>query len=233
MPPSGDSLLPFLRKVSEFDILNDASMQEIADSSYERPTEGGNTFFREGEKADYVFVLASGRAKLCKLSLDGQTVNLRTILPGSLFGAVGAIKPNSLYPASAQALEDSMAIAIPTGAFTRLIEENPKLGLNLMRLTTDYIQEMQERFQELATQRVEQRIARVLLRLAAQTGRKQKEGVLIDLSFSRQDLAEMAGTTLFTVSRVLSQWEKQGIIQSGRERITLTNPHGLVIISEE
>jgi CRP/FNR family transcriptional regulator, nitrogen oxide reductase regulator len=103
----------------------------------------------------------------------------------------------------------------------------------MMQLMTGYIQEMQERYHELATERVQQRIARVLLRLAAQSGRKMQDGVLIDLPFSRQDLAEMAGTTIYTVSRVVSAWEKQGLVSTGRERVTITNPHGLVRLAED
>ncbi|MFZ5819950.1 MAG: helix-turn-helix domain-containing protein, partial [Chloroflexota bacterium] len=80
--------------------------------------------------------------------------------------------------------------------------------------------------------KVEQRIARVLLRLAGQSGKRVDEGVLIELPFSRQELAEMAGTTLYTVSRVLSSWEKQGLIATGRERVTLTSPHDVMRIAE-
>ena len=102
-----------------------------------------------------------------------------------------------------------------------------------MDLMTGYIQEMQERYHELATERVQQRIARVLLRLAAQSGRKMESGVLIDLSFSRQDLAEMTGTTLFSVSRILNQWETQGLVKVGREKVVVVFPHGLVRIAED
>jgi len=100
-----------------------------------------------------------------------------------------------------------------------------------MRLMTGYIQEMQERYRELATEKVERRIARVLLRLASQMGIKNEGG--IELSFTRQDLAEMSGTTLYTVSRTLSDWERQGLVEAGRERVLIRNPHGVVSIAEE
>jgi CRP-like cAMP-binding protein len=102
----------------------------------------------------------------------------------------------------------------------------------MMKLMTGYIQEMQERYRESVTERVEQRIARVLLRLAGQSGKRVEAGVLIELPFSRQELAEMAGTTLFTVSRILSTWEKQGLISAGREKVTLTNPHAILRVAE-
>jgi len=129
-------------------------------------------------------------------------------------------------------MEDCSAIAIRSGDFRPLLEQRPYLSFGLMRLMTGYIQEMQERYREMATEKVEQRIARVLVRLAGQTGRKVGEGVLIELAFSRQDLAEMAGTTIYTVSRVLSAWEKTGILATGRERVTLTKPHAIMRLAE-
>jgi CRP-like cAMP-binding protein len=95
------------------------------------------------------------------------------------------------------------------------------------------VRDFQDRVRELSTERVERRIARALIRLVRQAGKKVQEGVLIDLPLSRQDLAEMSGTTLFTVSRTLSQWESKGLIQSGRERVVVRNPHGLVSIAED
>jgi CRP-like cAMP-binding protein len=176
--------------------------------------------------------MLNGRAKLCQIAADGQQVNLRTLNPNQLFGAVGTVDASATYPACAQALEDSSALAIRSDQFRKLIEERPHLSFGLMKLMTGYIAEMQNRYREMVTEKVEQRIARVLLRLAAQSGRKVEQGTLIDLPFSRQDLAEMAGTTLYTVSRTLSAWEKQGWITTGRERVTLTNPHAIVRLAE-
>jgi len=102
----------------------------------------------------------------------------------------------------------------------------------LMTLMTTYIQEMQARYRELATERVEQRVANALLRLATQVGIRYEKESIIELSFSRQDVAEMTGTTLYTVSRLLSDWERKGIIETGRERIRIIKPHDLVIIAD-
>jgi len=96
-----------------------------------------------------------------------------------------------------------------------------------------YILELQSRQQALVTGRVEQRIALILLKLAAQAGKKTPEGVLIDLALTRQDIAEMSGTTLFTVSRTLNEWERQGMLKIGRERVVIREPHGLVKIAED
>jgi len=221
-----------LRQVAEFKGATTEDIHKIASLCIPRAVEENSFFFLQGEVADHLYILVSGRVKLSSLTPEGQQVNLRTIQPVQLFGAIGAVSPGASYPASAQAMEDCSAIAIRSGDFRPLLEQRPYLSFGLMRLMTGYIQEMQERYREMATEKVEQRIARVLVRLAGQTGRKVDDGVLIELSFSRQDLAEMAGTTIYSVSRVLSAWEKTGILATGRERVTLTKPHAIMRLSE-
>jgi CRP-like cAMP-binding protein len=221
-----------VRKVAVFNNATDDDVHTIAKLGIQRAVEEDSYFFFQGENADYLHILLSGRAKLCTISADGQQVNLRTLVPNQLFGAVGAVDANATYPACAQALEDSTSLAIASADFAHLLKDRPHLSFGLMRLMTGYIQEMQERYRELATERVEQRVARALLRLAAQSGQRTEQGG-IDLTFSRQDLAEMTGTTLYTVSRCLSTWEKQGIISTGRERVTLIEPHGLVRVADD
>jgi CRP-like cAMP-binding protein len=113
------------------------------------------------------------------------------------------------------------------------MDRYPRIAANALHIMAGQIREFQNRVRDLSTKRVETRIARTILRLARQSGKKVAEGVLIDLPLSRQDLAEMAGTTLYTVSRVISDWKKQEIVQSQRKRIVIRYPHGLVSIAED
>jgi len=220
-----------LRQVSVFQNATDDDLKLITQHAIERSIEEGEFFFFQGDPAIYFYILLSGRAKLMQSNPTGQQVNLRTINEWQMFGALGAVRENATYPATAQALEQSTALAIKSDYLRELMQTRPYLSLDLMRLMTTYIQEMQERYRELATEKVERRIARALLRLAAQMGTKIEGG--IELSFTRQDLAEMSGTTLYTVSRVLSEWERQGLVETGRERVVIRNPHGMVSIAEE
>jgi len=220
-----------LRQVSVFQNATDEDLKLIAGHGIERSIEEGEFFFFQGDPADYLYVLISGRAKLMQNNPAGQQVNLRTISEWQMFGALGAVREGASYPASAQALENSTALAIRSDYLHELMQTRPYLSFDLMKLMTGYIQEMQERYRELATEKVERRIARSLLRLAAQMGTKSEGG--IELTFTRQDLAEMSGTTLYTVSRILSDWERQGLVEAGRERVLIRNPHGVVSIAEE
>ena len=220
-----------LRQVNVFQNATDEDLKLFVQNSIERSVEEGEFFFFQGDPAVYFYVLISGRAKLMQMNPAGQQVNLRTINEWQMFGALGAVRDNAAYPATAQALEHSTALAIKSDFLREMMQSRPYLSFDLMKLMTSYIQEMQERYRELATEKVERRIAHALLRLVAQMGIKVAGGG-IELTFTRQDLAEMSGTTLYTVSRVLSEWEKQGLVEAGRERVSIRKPHELVRISE-
>jgi len=221
-----------LRRVSVFQNATDEDLRLFVQHGIERSIEEGEFFFFQGDPAIYLYVLLSGRAKLMQSNPSGQQVNLRTIKEWQLFGALGAVNPQATYPATAQALEPSTALAIESTLLREMMQTRPYLSFDLMQLMTGYIQEMQSRYRELATEKVERRIARALIRLTAQMGVRSSEGT-IELAFTRQELAEMSGTTLYTVSRVLSEWERRGLVEAGRERVAIRKPHGIVQIAEE
>ena len=222
-----------LRQVSVFQNATEDDLKLVAQHAIERSIEEGEFFFFQGDPAIYFYILVSGRAKLLQTNQAGQQVNLRTLNEWQMFGALGAVRENATYPATAQALEPSTALAIESSFLKEMMETRPNLNVNLMQLMTGYIMEMQERYRELATERVERRIALTVLRLAAQIGKRiSAEEMVVELSLSRQDMAEASGTTIFTVSRVLADWERRGLVEAGRERVVIRNPHGLVQISE-
>lgn len=219
-----------LRRVIVFARATDDDLSYLLQIGVERSVEEGGYFFFQGDPAEYFYILTAGHVKLLQNNPAGQQVNLRTLYPWQAFGALGAIREEAVYPASAQALEDSAALAISSRSLKDMMQTRPYLSAGLMQLMTAYIQELQERYRELATERVERRIAHALLRLASQSGQKDERG--IELAFSHQDFAEMSGTTLYTVSRVLTDWERQGLIEAGREHIRILNPHALVSLAE-
>jgi CRP/FNR family transcriptional regulator, nitrogen oxide reductase regulator len=220
-----------LRHVSVFQSASDEDLNFILKNSITRSIEEGSFFFFQGDRAEYLYVLTSGQAKLQQSGPNGQQVNLRTIRPWQMFGALGAVRQGATYPATAQALWDCTVLAIESGFLHGMLETRPQMAFDLMTMMTSYIQEMQARYRELATERVEQRVANALIRLAGQSGIKTGNEAAVELSFSRQDLAEMTGTTLYTVSRLLSQWTRQGIIKTGRERIMIIKADDLMRIA--
>ncbi|NVN88107.1 MAG: Crp/Fnr family transcriptional regulator [Rhodopseudomonas sp.] len=188
--------------------------------------------FEQGEEAHSFFVLLHGHVRASKTTAAGEQVVVRYVGPGESFGVAMAIGLQR-YPATATAVDDSVVLAWPSSAWPRLVAQYPSLATNTLRTVGSRLQETHTRVVEMSTQQVEQRVAHALLRLAKQSGRKVENGVEIDFPISRQDIAQMTGTTLHTVSRLLSGWEQRGLIESGRQRIVLREPHKLVVLAEQ
>lgn len=188
--------------------------------------------FEQGEDAHSFFLLLHGHVRAAKTTPTGEQIVVRYVSPGETFGLAMAIGLTQ-YPATATAVDDSVVLAWPTGTWPRLVEKFPALATNTLQTIGTRLQESHTRVLEMSTQQVEQRVAHALLRLAKQSGKKLDHGVEIDFPISRQDIAQMTGTTLHTVSRILSGWESQGLVESGRQRIILREPHKIVVLAEQ
>ncbi len=188
--------------------------------------------FEQGEEAHSFFVLLHGHVRASKTTPMGEQVVVRYVAPGETFGVATAIGLQR-YPATATAVDDSVALAWPSATWPRLVSRFPQLATNTLQAIGSRLQETHTRVIEMSTQQVEQRVANALLRLAKQAGHKVEHGVEIDFPISRQDIAQMTGTTLHTVSRILSGWESRGLVESGRQRIVLREPHKLFVLAEQ
>ena len=221
-----------LTHVPLFEGLSTDTLVRIVGLAHAKSLETGELFFSEGDQADAFFVLTTGRVKLTQLTPEGHQIVLRLIGPGDAFGGVGAFG-DSTYPISAEAVERSVALAWMSTTMRQLLETEPIMAVNAVRFVAGRLHDLQRRYRQAMTERVERRVARALLRLVHDAGRRIDGGVEITFPVSRQDVAEMTGTTLYTVSRLMSAWEDQGIVRSGRQRIVLTKPHALVAIAED
>jgi CRP-like cAMP-binding protein len=131
------------------------------------------------------------------------------------------------------AVDDCYLIGWSDAAIREILTEHSIVAVNAVALLGARYREMQLRLRELSTEKVERRIAHTLLRLAAQAGRRTARGIEVAFPLSRQDIAELSGTTLHTVSRTLSGWEEQGIVDCGRRRVILTKPDSLKSLADE
>lgn len=201
-------------------------------AAYRRRLRAHEFFFHQGEEANTFYMLVEGRARLLQLTPEGHQVIIRYVGPGDGVGIIVALSEIP-YPLSCEAVTNCEVLAWDRDTTLRFMEQSPMLALNGLRMVAGRFRSLQQRYQELATERVERRVARTLLRLTRQAGKRVPEGVLLDLPLSRQDLGELTGTTLYTVSRILSRWEQEGLITTGRERVIVRKPHGLVAIAED
>ena len=220
-----------IRDLTIFQSMSDEDLDAVLAIAVSRRYAIGATVFAQGEPATEFFALLHGRLKVVQTTPDGQQVGGRHVSPGDIFGIAKALRRTD-YPATASAVVDSLALVWPSSQWDAFIARSPVLAMNALQTVGQRLQDAHTRIRELSTEEVERRVAHALLRLVNQAGRKTEEGILIDFPVTRQDIAEMTGTTLHTVSRVMTSWEAQGLVSSARKKVVVCNAHKLFMLAE-
>jgi len=180
----------------------------------------GDYIFLECDQPRNLYVVVKGEVKLLKQTEDGRETIVEMAYPGEIFGEE-AVFDGQPYPMTAQALEDVELLSISRGDFFSFLRDNPDLALEIITELGTRLREAQNTIRALAMERVEWRIARVLLMLSRKAGVKEADGVSIDLPLTRQDIADMAATTVETTIRVLSNLKKLGLVETEKGKIIL------------
>ncbi|MBC7229792.1 MAG: Crp/Fnr family transcriptional regulator [Actinobacteria bacterium] len=180
----------------------------------------GEYIFLECDQPRNLYVVVKGEVKLLKQTDDGRETIVEMAYPGEIFGEE-AVFDGQPYPMTAQALDDVELLSISRGDFFSFLRDNPDLALEIITELGARLREAQNTIRALAMERVEWRIARVLLMLSRKAGVKEADGVSIDLPLTRQDIADMAATTVETTIRVLSNFKKMGLVDTEKGKIIL------------
>jgi CRP-like cAMP-binding protein len=199
-----------------FRTLGSADRAAVASATREQEAPAGAVLFREGQAAEALWAVKDGLVHITKHGPEGRQIVLEVIAPGELFGAVVALQ-NRPYPASAEAVEDSVVWSLPASLARELCQKHPTLRASILDEVTQRLRSAHDRLRSIALERVEQRLARLLLGLAEKIGQAQPGGTVV--SVTRQELADMIGTTVETTIRVTSKWQQAGLIASGRHQI--------------
>lgn len=227
LPKLDESLLTGLPPFSR---LGRPQVREILDRALSRRYEEGTAIFREGHDADRFYLLLDGYLRVIRTTPGGDQIIVLHISPGQLFGIAPALQRDT-YPATAVAAAESIALSWPVRLWSDFTATYEGFATETYRTVGERLGEIQTTLTEMATQAVEQRVAAALLRMVNQSGRKTEGGIEIAFPVTRQNISDMTGTTLHTVSRLLSAWEKDGIVHSTRKHIVVREPHRLVLIS--
>ena len=196
------------------------------------PLRQGAQLLKQGDPADHLFLVERGKVKMSVVTPEGAQLVLRFMGEGDLIGCAAVFRAVA-YPATGTAAEDTTVLAWTGPHMNDLIARYPGLAANALKIVGGRAEEFMQRLREAATEKVEQRIARALLRLAAaqRAGPSAQANADIVLAVSRQDIAEFTGSTLYTVSRTISAWSRQGILAGGRGRVTIRNQEQLAAIA--
>ncbi len=206
-----------------FSNLNDDELGELADLTIERSFVPNEFIFWDGDAPEWFYVVAEGKVKVLKHSSLGKEFIIAFFGPGEMFGEV-AVFENKPYPASAQAVTETKAVGVKRDDFLSFLANRPQVALRIINVFGGRLRDAQGRLRDLAGERVEQRLASVLLMLSAKLG--------LTLLFTRQEIADMVGTTMETAIRVMSNLKDRGIIRSARGEVVILDEEKLRLLSE-
>ena len=205
-----------LRTTPIFSRLNPADRAAVGAVATVRHYPKGETIFEQETPSDALYTIINGRVKIFRMMPNGKDLILEVFGPGDPLGAV-ALYMDRPFPASASALEDTTCVVIPRATFFRLLETNPSLVRGLLLGLTTRLVELTNRLAELSSGRIEGRFARLFLKLAREMGRFDRGGTFVPLTLSRQELADLTGTTIETCIRIMSRWGKDGVVRTEKD----------------
>jgi CRP-like cAMP-binding protein len=188
----------------------------------------GTALFTQGAAATALHLVLQGFVKVVQIGSDGRQIVIAIVGPREPAGVLALLGDDQAYPATVLALVPSTVLSWSGAALQELRDHHPALALNAMRALGERTRDAHARLREAAGDPVERRLAATLVRLASRLGTRGEDGeVVIGAPLTRQDLAELAGTTLATASRVLSAWKQAGMLGGGRMRLVLRDPCAL------
>ncbi len=212
-----------------FSNIPDAQCREIVAGAHEKEFTRRQTIFLEGDPVRHVILLTSGCAKTLQCGQNGSEVILRLTGPGELVGTIGPCT-SSQHCSMARALSACTALVWDANAFEAATDRFPLLRRNALQILSKRLHEMEERYREISTEKVAGRLSHQLVRLMNQVG-KEVNGAM-EICLSREELAQLTGTTLFTVSRLLSDWDERGIVSTRREAVSVNNIQALLELGD-
>jgi CRP/FNR family transcriptional regulator len=210
----------YLRQTPVFAELNDAELEELATHVVERSLRRNTVIFHENDPASAFYFVKTGMVKIYKVSRDGREQVLSLLGAGQIFGDVPTFDGGP-YPATAATMEDSEIYLIRREDFLEVVRQHPEIAIKVIRVLGARLRQALELVRDLAFKQVPHRLAGLLLKFGEEYGKEADGGILIDISLSRQELAEIVGTSRETVTRELKKMERAGLVSIARRQITI------------
>lgn len=223
--------LRILGQVPFFTGQSAADLEGIDHLFHEQGFSPGETIYFEGDPAGYFYVIAAGKVKLMRHTRSGRDVLLDLLTVGEYFGSLSPLSDET-YTETAQAHTSVCTLRIGKDVFRSILSSRPDVALRVLEITAGRLAAAQEMVRQLSAHSVEQRVAFMLLKLADKFGVQQGESLLIQTPLARDELAEMTGTTTESASRAISQFQKAGLIRTGRQWLAIQDRLGLEAVLE-
>ena len=215
-----------LRRIPLFRRLSPALRARVSEVARTRTYDRGDLIFSEGDPSDVFIVIVAGRVKVFKSTPAGKEIILEIFGAGDPLGAV-ALYESLPFFASAIALEPTETLSIEQAAFFRLLEQDPAFVRGLLSGLTIRLAELTRRLADLSGARVDVRLARLFLKLCDRIGRQERGGIFVPMPLSRQELADLAGTTIETTIRIMSRWQKENVLYTEKDGFVVLDRNAL------
>lgn len=215
-----------LKKVPFFEDLTDAELSMIAAVMTEKAFARNELIFLEDDPGEGMFIIRQGRVKVSKSSADGREQILHILKEGDIFAEV-VLFDQGVYPATAEAVEETRVWLLRNGDMEVLLQNHPKLAVKLLRLMGRRLRQAQLLIRDLALHDTCGRLAGLLLRFARREGERTERGIVLDLDLTRQELASMIGTSRETVARILSRFQREGLLELDKQKIVIRDEQKL------
>ncbi|MBL8116897.1 MAG: Crp/Fnr family transcriptional regulator [Anaerolineae bacterium] len=220
------------RKIPAFNQLGTPALNALLEISHLHELKGGEQLLHRGDLMRAFYIIQSGGVRLMNYGADGQAFALKLYGEGDIFGLLTVSSPYP-HPNTIEAVKDSVIISTDGQQLRKLILRFPELGLLIVDLLAVHIHEGHQRVQHMATRRVDRRIAHCLMKLSDKFGQQEASHISLDVPLSQRDLAEFANTTVETVNRTLTVWEKEGVLACSHKHIDILDYNYLKTLVED
>ena len=208
-----------------FSEVSPSDRQMILSAARQKTVPPRDCIFVQGDAARHVYLVIEGYVKIHQVGTTGNEVILRLMSPGDLIKA-SATGSRGVHTSTAQAIQSCNVLIWEAATFEALLERHPVLRRNEVKIHGQLLTDMEDRFREMSTEGVAHRLSRQIVRLLSKIGEQVNGDMMINLS--QGELAQLTGTTLFTVSRQLSKWERKGFVTARRNTILVHDPDALL-----
>lgn len=221
------SLKNFLRSFPLFAPLSESDYDLLLTDIQETPYQKGEYIFREGDPTEWFHIVKEGTVKCVKSSPDGRDMTLKILTPGDLFCCEASVFEGSVHPGCAKVLDGATILKIPKQRYLEILRRNPEMAMEVIQYLGERLREAQDNAKSLVFHRAEQRMASILVSLATKAGQPDPEGIRLQARLTRRDLADMAGLTVETATRIMGRLKAENIVIGKAKKIIICNLQAL------
>jgi CRP/FNR family transcriptional regulator len=202
-------------------ILSGQDRQRVLDELTESRYGKGDFIFREGDPTEYFHIVKEGTVKCVKSTPDGKECTLKMLMPGDLFCCDAAAFDGTAHPGTAQPMGDVRILRMRKKTYFDMLRRSPEAALEVIKYLGNRLHEAQEKAKVLALDRADQRLATLLVELAGRNGVPDAQGLRLGIRLTRQDMANMVGTTTETVIRIMGRFKRSQLVSGTANRLII------------